>query len=234
MGEFTLDDAMETTRNCLKKYQGNRHHEDILQWGYLAAWRTLERYPGVARYHAAKLVVMAVRNAAADWFRSRENPDRAYVRTGGKPLVALSIDRAQEEWDEEPAVPDFTESVLSQVEAERLLKTVPANDRERTILRRLSEGETAPEIAQALGVTPGAIWGTFKRIQTRLAAPPQRDEQDYRGVRTSGEKWVASLSVQNRPVYLGSHASREEAALVYDAAALYYRGKGPYNLIPYD
>lgn len=167
MDSFTLDDAMETTRNTLKKYQGSRHHDDILQWGYLAAWRTLERYPDLERTHAAALVVASVRNAAADWFRSRENPDRTYVRTGGKPLVALSIDQAQEEWDEEPAAPDETGRVLDEMEAERLLAQYAHTDKEREIVSRNAAGDSFAEIGRDMGLTRKGVFYHMAKVRAR-------------------------------------------------------------------
>lgn len=47
----------------------------------------------------------------------------------------------------------------------------------------------------------------------------------YRGIRPHGQKWLAIISVNNRPRHVGVFATKEEAARAWDAAARHYRGE---------
>jgi hypothetical protein len=42
----------------------------------------------------------------------------------------------------------------------------------------------------------------------------------YRGVNRHKQQWEARIKYQNQRIYLGSFANPEDAALIYDAAAL--------------
>jgi len=50
-------------------------------------------------------------------------------------------------------------------------------------------------------------------------------QQPYRGIRKSGDKWYAIITINKNRHYLGTFDTPEEAALTWDSAAKYFHGE---------
>jgi len=125
-----------------------READDLVQEVFLTAWRRLEalREPAAFRGWLATIA----RNAAADWHRAParrtegEAPDDSHATPGAQPspeaLAALSA-----------------------------IGKLPDAYRE-TLLLRLVEGLSGPEIARATGLTPDSVRVNLSRGMKRLRA----------------------------------------------------------------
>ena len=121
--------------------------EDVVQETFWRAWRSLD---GLADPSRAKAWVAEIaRHAALDHLRSRRR----------RPAEELKVDVAAPERKEEG---DLVERVMRAVDALR------ADYRQILILRHV-EKLSYKEVAQALGMTPGAVGEKLNRVRKMVA-----------------------------------------------------------------
>lgn len=72
------------------------------------------------------------------------------------------------------------------------------------------------------------------QVRERIGRAPGRSRSGYKGVcwHIRRRRWVAQFVIAGKNVTLGGYDDADQAALVYDAAVLAYRGTGYTNLIP--
>jgi RNA polymerase sigma factor (sigma-70 family) len=133
------------------------------------------------------------------------------------------------------------ERALGAIEAEELRAAMDAaidalrSDAQREVVRRRLAGETNPEIGEAMGVNAGQMFYVAKQQMRKLLAEwsERRAVVTYRGVsRIKGarvNKWLATIMVNRKSIYLGRFKTAKEAAVAYDRAALERHSKPRLN-----
>ena len=234
---------MDWVRKHLWRFADHPDFEDLLQEASLAVWRVVERYPEESAEELQPLAMTVAKRRAARFLQSPQNTARRYNQYGGSVQQPVSLDELDttpgREWLLHRTEPDFAPRLIERLSMLEAFENLPRRQRQVVVWKLLGE-ETFEEIGQRLGMcraNAGRIYidalGSLRRQLGITAVAPH-----YQGINRVDRKekeavWRTRIKIDGATINLGYHTDAEEAALVYDAAVLYYlQGEGHLNLLP--
>ena len=146
--------------------------EDLVQEVFLRAFPRLKSLRDAARF-GGWLAAIA-RNRATDYHRQAASPAKLLAEEDVEVLESTSSENLS------------AETVLE------LIRNLPETYRE-TLILRLVEGMTGPEIAARTGLTPGSVRVNLHRgmqqLREKLGSPGSRPEPDFRAQGSLSARW---------------------------------------------
>jgi hypothetical protein len=172
----TEADALCWARITARNAGAHPQAEDMEVIAMHVALQTLEKYRGKPYRQHRSIIIGAVKKRIASFLRQPENLYRRETRDGKELLSPSSLETLRdmalangENW--EPPAPDFVPHLMSQIEAERKLRILARNTRERELMRRtMLEGESVAEVARDWGMTRAALQKHREEIVMRARA----------------------------------------------------------------